>query len=885
MKDGNAMISGPETVYPQSTLHELFSARVQQSPTAIAIEDGEQKLSYQEVDIIINKTAQFLWSEGVRSGDVVAVSLDRSPELITTLFAILQCGAAYVPVDTAYPEARLNLMINDASARFHIGVAELNNNTTGIKSYAISDLLVGIQEFPTKPLDLIVLPTTGAYIIYTSGSTGKPKGVVVAHCNILNLLYSLKNDLEITENDKLFSVTTISFDPMVIEIYLPLLFGACVVIVDNETRLDGQRLVQKIQDDNISIMVCTPSMWQMLLNSGWNVPLKMKAIAGAEPLPLSLARELLGKCDQVWNFYGPTETTVCSIITQITANDDPITIGKPIANTTIFILDSEGNLVKEGEIGEIVIAGDGVSSGYLNRPELNDQFFIPYYNDSFGTRKMYRTGDLGKIIFNGQIICLGRIDHQIKIRGYRIETGEIDNVLATIEGVKSAVVLAQDSVLSAFIIPEKSDLASSDFITFCKEQLAEQLPEFMLPQRYQLIDSIPVTLNDKIDRNALFQLLEEIQLLKKITIARSEEEKLVSEIWEKNLQIDTVDIFSNFFELGGHSIIAVKIIWETEKRTGKKISVPMLFENNTVAKFAKLLLTDKEIFADCLVPLKVTGLKRPIFMVHDGGLNPIKFLNLSKHFDDDQPFYAFQGVGPKGYDYWYKSIEEMAAHYIDSMVKIQPVGPYALSGYCFGGVVAFEMARQLKEQGKVVSMMVLIDTFVDPSYYYKTLREKRMVRHYSRTRKRLIYLKEMLLSIKAFKDRINAKRNYLKEKHLSTESTISENERLALQQFNEAVAMVSTIADRYQLKPQEIKVDLIRSKDHPEYQLAPLELGWKKIAKNGIELHQLPGDNFDIGKAPFDQYTAKLLHIIAQKALYIQLNFLLLTELMMNFEI
>ncbi|AWG22184.1 hypothetical protein FFWV33_12005 [Flavobacterium faecale] len=885
MKNGNSIISGPKLVYPQSTLHDLFSARVQQNPHAIAIEDGEQKLSYQELDFMINKTAQFLLSEGVRSGDVVAVSLERSPELIATLFAILQCGAAYIPVDTSYPEARLKLMIEDASARFHIGVAKLNNNTTGNQSYAISDLLVSAEEFPTQPLDHRVHPTTGAYIIYTSGSTGKPKGVVVAHCNILNLLYALKNDLEITEKDKIFSVTTISFDPMVIEIYLPLLFGACVVIVDNETRLDGQRLIQKIQDDQITLMVCTPSMWQMLLNSGWTVPLNIKAIAGAEPLPLSLAKELLEKCDQVWNFYGPTETTVCSIITPITAQDELITIGKPIANTTIFLLDTDGNLVKEGEIGEIVIGGDGVSAGYLNRPELNDQLFVPYFKDVTNNRKMYRTGDLGKVDGNGQIVCLGRIDHQIKIRGYRIETGEIENVLAAIEGVKSAVVLAQNATLAAFIIPVKSDLATSDFIAFCREQLLEQLPEFMVPQRYQLIDSIPVNLNDKIDRTALFQLLEETQLLKKITIARSEEEKLISEIWEKNLEIDTIDIFSNFFELGGHSIKAVKIIGETEKRTGKKFSLPTLFEHNTVAKFAKLLHTDGIVFADCLVPLKITGSKPPIYMVHAGGLNVIQFVNMSKHFDDDQPFYAFQGVGPKGYDDWYKSIEEMAAHYIAAMLKIQPTGPYALSGFCFGGVVAFEMAKQLKAEGKVVSMTALVDTFVDPSYYYKSFRQKKWVRQYSRTRKRLIYLKQMLLSIEAFKNRINAKRNYLKEKHFSTESKITEDEQIALQKFNEAVDIVSTIVDRYQLQPQDIKVDLIRSKDHPEYDLAPLELGWKKIAKNGIDLHHIPGDNFDIEKRPFDQYIAKLLQQIAQKALYIQLNFLFLTDLLIGIEV
>ncbi|MCG9793501.1 non-ribosomal peptide synthetase family protein [Flavobacterium algicola] len=870
------MISGRKLDYPKTNLHKLFADQAVKLPHAIAIEFDGEKITYSELSEKINKTANYLWDQGLRPGQIVTVSLERSPELIISLFAILQCGASYVPVDTKYPEARLNVIFEDAAAVFHIGVKPLKSST--IKFIKIDTILNAISAFSSDFLNIEIAPESPAYVIYTSGSTGKPKGVQVAHYNAINLLFSMAIEPGIDENDKIFSVTTISFDAMVMEIYLPLLFGACIVLVNEDTRLDGKLLLEKAIEENITIIWGTPSIWQILLDSGWEKPLKIKALIGGESVPIVLAQKLLSLCDELWNIYGPTETTVCSFLTKIDLNDDPIHIGKPIANTKVYLLDKNKNPVNDGEVGEIVIAGDGVSLGYLNNTKLTNERFLANPFDPYLEGKIYFSGDLGKLLPNGNLQCLGRIDHQVKVRGYRIEIEEIEHVLLSNAFVKSAVVLVKEQTLVALIVPMGESTEYGEYKQLLKNYLNSQLPDYMVPQIFYIIDKIPTTINGKIDRKELVAYTLTSEVNKTYNAPKSEEEKLVATIWKENLNLDTIDIQSNFFELGGHSIKAVKIISDIEKHTGKRISLSTLFDHATVEKFAKLMHTDSETYADCIVPLKANGSKTPIFMIHGGGLNVLSLVNMSKHFNDDQPFYGIQGVGPRGYDHWYQSVEEMASHYVEAIVKVNPKGPYALVGFCIGGVVAFEMTRQLKQQGREVCMTAVLDSYVDSAYYYKNTKHKKLIRTLARTSRRARYFGEMLVSRKAFKKRITEKKEYLLKKHLEKDTKSSEQEILAHQQFVTAVSLVNTILDRYHLKPQPFKIDLIRSKDHPAHTLAPTHLGWKKAATEGISIHHIPGDNFDIRESPHDKNLAKIIQGLVDKVILFHLNFLFIFE-------
>ena len=857
-------INATKKDYPKSTLHELFAKQVKLFPNSIAIEFNDQKITYDALGKDVNQMANYLCTQGLTSGQIVAVSIERSPELITVIFAILQCGASYVPIDTSYPDNRVNLMIEDSNAAFYVGLEYKKNFTNNVISLIVADIIVAMASFPVEPISLKVPTAAVAYIIYTSGSTGKPKGVQVAHYNVINLIYSMAESPGITNKDKVFALTSISFDPMVLEVYLPLLFGACIVIADDNTRNNGQLLLQKALNDKITFMLGTPSLWQMLLDSDWNTPLNIKAITGGEPLPRPLAQKLLTLCSELWNQYGPTETTVCSLLTKITINDNVISIGKPIANTKIYLLDENRNLVNRGEIGEIAIAGDGVSLGYLNRFELTNKHFVTNEFEGTSDRKMYLTGDLGKILPNGNIQCFGRVDQQVKIRGYRIELGEIEQSLLSIEGIKSAIVVAKDDVLVAFIVLDCKLINDIDQIQLVRNHLATQLPNYLIPNIFHILENMPTTINDKIDRKALLDYKFNSENEEKYTAPRTEEESIIASIWKESLQIEYIDIYNNFFEMGGHSIKAVKVIIELEKITGKRFPLSALFEYSTVEKFAKLLRNDQEIASECLVPLKPTGNKTPLFIIHGAGLNVLNFVNLSNQFDEEQPVYGIQGTAKK-YDKWYESIEAMAAHYIDAIVKINPTGPYALAGFSFGGVVAFEMTRQLRQQGKKVILTGLLDSYLDSSYYYESFSQKKIIRYLDLTYKRLDFLKEMLLSWKAFKMRINSKKEYLVKKHFKYKNTMTDQEALALEQFIEADSMVKTIVDRYHLKPQDIEVDLFRSKDDLHYKLDPTHLGWKNAALKGVNIHNIPGNHLDILAPPNDKILAKMIQDILDK--------------------
>jgi len=853
-------IIGSKMDYPKSTLHELFAQKAAEAPSAIALEFENQKVTYGELSTKINQMANYLWSLGLRPGQIVAISLDRTPELIAALFAVVQCGASYVPIDTNYPDARLNLMIEDSDAAFYIGLSAKENFPNNAVALTISSILESMVDFPLEPVNLKVPTESAAYIIYTSGSTGKPKGVQVAHFNVINLVYSMAKEPGISAADKIFSITTISFDAMVMEIFLPLLNGACVVLVDEETRRDGNLLLEKAEKDNITMMWGTSSIWHILIDSGWKKPLNIKALIGGEPVPMPLAHELLLRCKELWNIYGPTETTVCCFLTQITVEDDPITIGTPIANTTIYLLDANRKPVNEGQVGEIVIAGDGVSLGYLNKPELTNERFL---TDTFNTvsgGKMYLSGDLGKLLPNGQVQCLGRIDHQVKVRGYRIELGEIEQALLSVDAVKSAIVIADKDILIAFIEADRKIKNEQDQIRLWRNELASQLPSFMVPHEFNILDQLPTTLSGKIDRKALLHYKSD--KIVEYNEPRTETEKLVANIWKESLSRENIDVFSNFFEIGGHSLIAVRVMNKIEQQTGKKLPLSALFEHSTIEELAKLIDTDREIYSDYLVPIKPNGTKPPLFMVHGGGLNILNFKHVIGHFDDDQPVYGIQGIGPNGYENWFQTIEEMAACYIESIVKINPKGPYALAGFSFGGTVAFEMARQLEEQGKKVSIIALLDSYVDSSFYYPSLWQKNLLRYYDRTYRRLDYLFQMLTSWKAFKLRTQAKKEHILKMYFGKKDVLSEEEALALEEFTVANSMVYKIVNRYQLKPQNFEVDLFRAKDDMEYKLDAEHMGWKKAALKGVHIHNVPGNHLSIVDPPNDKVLARMVQKI-----------------------
>ena len=429
--------------YPRHTpLPVLLAQTAAAWPDKTALIFNDQKLSYHQLDETANQVAHAIQCSQAGPQPVVGVVLDRSPELIITLLAILKAGAAYVPIDPAYPHDRIAFMLADSSANLlitskkyrSVGQAtdqpagRLINQTTVL---LMETVMAELDQYPKTAPQTTITSDALAYILYTSGSTGQPKGVLIEHRNLVNLLYSMITLPGITNKDALLAVTTISFDIAGLELYLPLLVGATLVLADAETAKDGRALIDVISEQTISIIQATPATYKLMLAAGWEQRFDLKILCCGEPLSKDLAQKLTARCRSLWNMYGPTETTIYSTGKQILASDDVITIGRPIHNTQVYILDEHLNPVPEGIVGEIYIAGDGVARGYHNRPELTREKFVPNPFAGLPGSLMYRTGDLGKFMADGEIHCLGRIDQQVKVRGYRIELGEIEHALVT----------------------------------------------------------------------------------------------------------------------------------------------------------------------------------------------------------------------------------------------------------------------------------------------------------------------------------------------------------------------------------------------------------------------------------------------------------------------
>jgi amino acid adenylation domain-containing protein len=585
-------ISGAKIVYPKSTVHQLFAEQAEMSPDSIALEYDSEQLTYKQLEKLVNQMANYFFAEGLRPGQIVAVSMDRSPKLIISLFAILQCGAAYLPLDPKFPTARLNYMFQDSDASFLVTTASLlSSGPNCSKTILIEDAFSVLDNFPEKRILVTVPHQAVAYLIYTSGSTGKPKGVAVTHRNLVNFIFCMALKPGININDKLLSITTISFDIAGLELFLPLIKGASLVFADYETTRDGHILLRLLKEKEITILQATPTTWQLLLDSGWETPLALKALCGGEAMPLNLARQLISKCDSLWNMYGPTETTIWSITKQILEEDEVITIGLPIGNTQIYLMNELGQAVVPGSVGEIVIGGDGVTQGYWKRPELTNEKFIPNPFSKKVNSILYRTGDLGKLLANGEFQCLGRIDNQVKIRGHRIELGEIEATLNSILGIKqSAVIVSKyfgnEDKLVAYLKCDEQLLDEK----LIHNELSKILPEILLPSKYILVDDFPITPNGKIDKKNLpvFKYKRPVSapLFKK---PNTQLEKDIAKIWREELQIPNIGIDDNFFDLGGSSILAQKVSSLMRKRLLIELPVSKIYIHPTIGELSIIL--------------------------------------------------------------------------------------------------------------------------------------------------------------------------------------------------------------------------------------------------------------------------------------------------------
>jgi amino acid adenylation domain-containing protein len=705
-----------ERAFPTASVQHLIHTQARRTPDAVAVAFGDRTLTYAELDHQSQQLAVTLMQAGTQPGDLVGLYIDRSLAMVVGLLGILKAGAAYVPLDPAFPADRLAYMVGDAGARFvvtsHALMATLPPGAA--QAILIEDALAAPLVAPATLPD--VAPDALAYVIYTSGSTGRPKGVQIAQGALVNLLTSMAHAPGLTADDTLLAVTTLSFDIAALEIFLPLMQGARLVIVPREVAVDGEALMQAMQATRATVMQATPTTWRLLLAAGWPGDPRLKVLCGGEPLPSDLAEALLPRVGSLWNMYGPTETTIWSTTCKIT---DPaqITIGGPIDNTAIYILDAYAHPVPIGVPGEMHIGGVGLARGYLHRPDLTAERFIAHPFSDDPTARIYKTGDLGCWLPNGEIRHLGRMDQQVKIRGYRIELGEIEAVLAQHPDLREAAVVAREDApgnpqLVAYYVAEGGQTIATAAL---RTHLQTQLPPYMVPAVYVALAALPLTPNGKIDRRAL-PVPEGAATHPQggyVAPTTATEQRLVA-IWEALLPTRPIGITDNFFEIGGHSLLAAQMVQQIDTAFGQKIRLASLFRGATIAHLATWLTTPRPVALPTnerttLVPVQPDGTRPPFFYVpadwNGGGFYARE---IARDLGPDQPFYV---LDPQAYHPTEApaTLAAMAALHLRSLRAVQPEGPYHLGGFCIGGLIAYEMARQLQMAGQTVATLVMID--------------------------------------------------------------------------------------------------------------------------------------------------------------------------------
>ncbi len=572
-------------------IHEQFQKQVIDDPLAIALIFENEEISRRELDQRANQLAWQLLAMGMTRGKTIGICLSRSPDMVIAVLAVLKSGCCYLPLDPSFPEQRIKFLVEDSKVELIISQHTIKSRLDNISSFKMliieeyKDLFV---KFPLSKPDIQTSNEDPVYVMYTSGSTGNPKGVKIRHQSVVNLVNSMSNAPGISKADRILSVVSLSFDMSVYELFMSLCNGATLVLAPGYLLTDARAIIKLIENRDITILQASPTFWNMILGAGWKGKKDLLALTGGEPLGNKLARQLISRVRQLWNCYGPTETTVFSTCFRIENADAPILIGKPIDNTSIYIIDEMNRQLPVNVYGEIMISGMGVAHGYFNRKDLTEEKFMRLDNSEYA----YKTGDLGRMLPNGNIEMTGRIDYQIKLRGYRIEPGEIESVLNELKGVRQSVVTLHnfeynDSRIVAFLDVFPDFNRTSEEIN---RTISHSLPQYMMPAFYIRTNGFKLTPNGKIDRKNLdFNFDNAISSESTVSSKLTDTEKIIFDIWSEFLKTNDFNITDNFFDVGGNSLLAVAVSDKMEKILKTEIGLRTFFESPRIKDLAETI--------------------------------------------------------------------------------------------------------------------------------------------------------------------------------------------------------------------------------------------------------------------------------------------------------
>jgi amino acid adenylation domain-containing protein len=835
-------------------VHELVEAQAARTPDAVAIECCRRTLTYRGLNERANQLAHYLQRRGIGPESKVGICLGRSLELSVALLAVLKAGAACVPLDPAYPKERLAYMLEDCETALVLTQTGLLNEVTDFDAEVVNvDTDCGLFSGESKQ-DARSGATAEnlAYVIYTSGSTGRPRGVMLTHRGLVNHNLAAAELFDMTSADRMVQFASISFDLAIEEIFPTWITGGALVVREESASLAAGDFLRWVDENRVTALDLPTAYWHELVREVSESTLKLPkslriVIVGGEKASASalVAWRKVGGSRMRWiNTYGPTETSVIASSYEPDLSQEiplAVPIGRPIANMRIHILDARLVPVPTGVAGELCISGPGVALGYLNQPELTAQKFIA---EPFGEpeARMYRTGDHGRLLPDGNIEFIGRADEQVKIRGFRVELGEIEAALESYAGVGEVVVLAPESAngdraLIAYIIPSRKQIPKASEL---RSHLQQTLPQYMVPSAFVLLEAMPKTPNGKVDKCALpAPHGSDFYETAKYVPARNEMETQLTNIWESVLSKTPIGIRDNFFDLGGHSLLAARLMHRIEQESGKRLPLAALLQAPTIEQLASLLRQKEQEEIEQswapLVPIQPEGSQPPFFCIHGVGGNVVGFRDLARHLGDDQPFYALQPQGLDGRSECLTGISEMAERYLQEIRKVQLVGPYRIGGYSFGGLVAYEMAQMLEAQGEEVALLALFDTYP------------------GRIISRSAGVKNLFaLPLKEQAAFIWKKGGFV----LATLRKRAELQFLprALRNVRHACAQA---AANYQIQPYRGCVTLFRVREKSVDTLSdPFAIWWQLVA-GGVDLREIDGDHLSLLKEPQVRFLAR----------------------------
>ncbi|MES2379323.1 MAG: amino acid adenylation domain-containing protein [Bacteroidota bacterium] len=840
----------------KKTLFGLFEEQVIATPDHIALRKGAKTITYAKLNKEANKLAHLLIAKGVAPQDNIGLLACRDFDMIIGMLGVIKAGGAYVPIDPDYPIDRQEYIFNQSSIKLVIAdndypLKSLLNENTFIKINA--EKLIDFKD--TNP-GLNISSKQLAYTIYTSGSTGRPKGVMIEHHSAVNLLQWVNKTYNVGPGDNLLFITSMCFDLSVYDIFGILAVGASIVIAEQQEIQDVKQLQKMLVDYNITFWDSVPTTMDYLVrNLELTVPdyicpnLKTVFLSG-DWIPVDLPERIkkFFPKTQVISLGGATEGTVWSNyfpVTKTEADWKSIPYGKPIDNNFFYILNDDLQPVPVGVVGDLYIGGVGVARGYAGDKDKTDAAFIPDpFNKDLGGM-MYRTGDLGRMRADMNMEFIGRKDNQVKIMGFRVELGEIESVLNACDLVQNAVVLVKNDPegkkrLIGYVVAkgklDKDALAS---------HLKTKLPHYMVPVIWIGLTELPLTSNGKIDRNSLPDV-EENAPEKEVVLPLTETEKILKSIWQDCMGLTELSVDDNFFELGGHSLIAAQILSIFKNKTGNNLQLAVLFQYPDIRSLARFIDGDKAVNEEsytCLVPIKPTGTKTPLYIIHGEGLNVLKFSTLANTVDEDQPIWGLQARGLNGVDEPMDDMRAIAEDYLKEIVRHNPDGPYILGGYSFGGYVAVEIQKMLDAMGKHANTLIMFDTDserLEKKQWYKILPKK---------------IKRNAPKLVSF-----IKSNLAKDEFKLPSPKMSKKEAEAFYEQIKKIQVKHLIAfNNYKISSFNAKVLLFRAKISVHYVNDTEYLGWTRFANHGVDVFEVPGDHRSMLEHPNVQTLATLL--------------------------